>query len=241
MVLFFLLLSVGLAIGCIAIAISLFCQMTIRKAVKHNDELVQRLKKVGRQKNYSTYSTLIEKTLLDAKQKLKWMPSRKLEQHIAREVNQIEKYGFTEGYTNVVYTTKLMAAVFLPIFMIIAVVSMINELPSQSSPDAQASDMSASERDMMAYVAFTNGVAAYEMHDWETAALELSRVHSDSAHRSEARKMLEVAQQERTYKEIYMQGMSALMADQQEAGKKLLKTIPTQSYYYDKAQDVLNE
>lgn len=241
MVLFFGLLSVGLTIGCIAVAISLFCQMTIRQAVKQNEELVQRLKKVGRQKNYSTYSTLIEKTLIDVKPKMKWMSSRKLEQYIAREVNQIEKYGFTNGNKNIFYTSKFVAAVFMPVFTVIAVLSMIDEFSSQTSPDAQASDMSAADRDMMSYVAFTNGVAAYEMHDWETAALELSRVHSDSAHRSEARKMLEVAQQERTYKEIYMQGMSALMADQQEAGKKLLKTIPTQSYYYDKAQDVLNE
>lgn len=241
MVLFFGLLTIGLAIGCIAVIVSLYSQITIRKALKKNEDLINQLKKVGRQQNYSIYSTLVDKTLREAKNKLKWIPSSKLEQHIAREINQVEKNGYTKSYKNIVYNVKVVTAIFLPIFTLITIVSMINELPSQQTQDAQAAGISSSEQEMVSAVAFSKGNKAFNLHDWETASLELSLVHTKSVHAEEAKEMLTTAQLERRNQEYFMQGMSAFMAEQYESARKLLQKIPKDSYYYKEAQEMLRD
>lgn len=245
MAIFFGLITIGLFIGLVSVCRSLYRQYLIRSAILENQLLLNKLKESSIRKDYYTYTQLVNYSMCQLQEKIKKVHPRQLEQLVAKEINQIIRdKGFTELLVND-YSLKFGAIILIPLLLGVTSGATMNSLSlniyNKAPLEAEATSGSASNLDMKSYQAYTNGLEAIAELDWETASIELSRVHENSIYREEAKDLLRTAKKERIYKENFLQAMSAVTAKRFTVAKEILRGIPADSLYYQKAQTILND
>lgn len=243
MTIVFALITIGLFIGLVLVCLSLYRQFLIRSAILENQLLLSRIKETPTRKDYRTYTLLVEHAMCQLRGKIKRVHPRQLEQLVAKEINHlVREKKITELFLND-YSLKFGALILIPLLLGVTSGSTMNSFVSRtydSVPlEAEAESGSASDLDVRSFQAYTNGIEAIAKLDWESASIELSRVHDESIYSKEAKALLRTAKKERVQKERFLQGMSALTAKQYSSAKKLLRQIPPDSLYYQEAQELL--
>lgn len=245
MTIVFALITIGLFIGLVLVCLSLYRQFLIRSAILENQLLLSRIKETPTQKDYRTYTLLVEHAMCQLRGKLKRVHPRQLEQLVAKEINHlVREKKITDLFLND-YSLKFGALILIPLLLGVTSGSTMNSFVSRTydsvplEAEAEAESGSASDLDIRSFQAYTNGIEAIAKLDWESASIELSRIHDESIYSKEAKELLRTAKKERVQKERFLQGMSALTAKQYSSAKKLLRQIPPDSLYYQEAQELL--
>lgn len=245
MAILFGLITLGLFIGLVLVCISLYRQFIIRSAILENQLLLNRLKESSSQKDYHTFTSLVGHSMAQLRDKLGNVPPRKLEQLIAKEINHLTHPTNFTHMLNSEYSLKFAGTLVIPMIMGLTFGIMMNSIGAKEHTlaplEAEATNVSASNQDMISFQAYTNGLEATSKLDWETASIELSRVHEDSIYGEEAKEMMKTAKKERVHKESFSQAMSAVTAQRFAAAKEILRRIPLDSLYYQEAQEILND